>query len=157
MHSNDRAVAALNDLIGRRVVFVFGGPSMGSVLDIHFGPTMRRETPLMNPDLSAEERELQGERSLFIECSWRFRRGDVLSGSGDPTSGPENTFVPVMALVGATLSKISLIEANGVLEPNLEFDDGATLRIFPCTCFEPKDNLNVFVEDESVSFYKSSH
>ena len=153
MHTNDKAVAALNDLIGRRVALVYCGPAGGAVLDIHFGPTMRRKRPLTSPDLCADERELQGERSLFVECSWRFRRDEILCGSGDSLNDSDRIYEPITSLVGATLCRISLVEGGGVLEPSLEFDDGSTLRVFPDTSFHPDDNLTVFVGDDSVPFY----
>jgi hypothetical protein len=133
-----RFSAELDAVSGRRCWAVYYGESTGAVIQVHFERKIARVEPLLNPNLSDEERRFDGEYALYISCAWRLDDDqNVLYSSGDALSHPEGLAAALEPLVGQQLVGVEASPPGW--DATLTFDSGLRLRVF---CDQPNDQDN---------------
>lgn len=113
-------------LVGEPVLWVVSDPVSGAMIE--FGARQRLARPIPNPALPTEQREFEGEKSLFIRCSWELilqNASPDVAGSG---KGAESLEL-LDRLAGMTVTRAEIDEISCNL--TLEFDHVVHLRVNP--------------------------
>jgi hypothetical protein len=136
----------LDAVRGRKCWAVYYGESTGAVIQVHFEQKILRVEPLLNPNLSEDERRFDGEYALYISCAWRLDDNqNILFSSGNALSHPEGLAVALEQLVGQQLVGVEASPPGW--DATLTFDSGLRLRVF---CDQPndQDNYDLFTAAE---------
>jgi len=131
---------ALRALVGSRCAGVIAGIGTGTVLLLDFGASRRRDIEVPNDRLTYEQRTLEYEMALRINCAWRLDGIDrVLCAwtEFNPTTGfPPDCFESV---TGVRVNEVRLTEP--ALDLELAFESDVSLRVF-CDVESEDDGLN---------------
>ncbi len=123
---------------------------------ISYRPPLWREVlrtpPLRNPSISDDQRNYEGELSLYVTCAWRLRTTDqVLYGWTDAADDPAQLTSTLEQLVGKR------VESVGIRRPawdlTIQFEGGQILDIFSdqTSLVDEDDNYSLFTESEILT------
>ena len=108
---------------------VIAGNGSGSVICLDFGRKLPRIKPLKNPTLTEEQRNYEGEYSLYIECAWRLQtKKQVLCSSTSSNMTGQDMLNGLSQLIGGQVVKVAVRALGGDL--TIHFDNGLILLVF---------------------------
>jgi hypothetical protein len=85
--------------------------------------------PATNPHLTDEQRRFEGEKSVFIQCTWNVIAPSAMLSAPPADDRHEKWNRELALIVGATATAASVDEATLTLQ--IEFDNKVALRADP--------------------------
>lgn len=128
------------------------GSGTGSMVTLHFGEKIVRESPLKNKYLSEDMRNYEGEQCLYLEdCDWRIQTStSVLASSLSSNEEGGEMLVALNQLVGKRVTAAQLELPS--FDLRLEFENDLRLVVF---CFgkslEDLDNYTFYSKEHSYT------
>jgi hypothetical protein len=136
----------LKCLIGKECWSIIGGAGTGSNISLAFGEKVPKKRPLKNRSLTDEERNFNGEFSLYITCTWRIDSElEVACGCREDNSAKGPMLRGLQKLVNQRV--ISVCLSPPALDLSLTFENNLSLRIFcdQTSLDEDHDNYTFFL------------
>lgn len=141
----DEMRVSLHRLLHQECWGIGAGEGTGSVLNLHIGEKLLRQTPVANPYLANDLQKYEGEMGLFIECAWRVDSDvEVMCGSGESNINHGLMIEGLGKITGHKIEHFDLLlPAYDLI---LHFSNSLTLRVF-CDQTEltgENDNYSIF-------------
>jgi len=113
-------------LVGNAVLWVLADPRSGALLEL--GRRRPLVRPIPNPTIAAEQREFEGENSLFIQCSWELVLPKTSLAARDQSQDPDSLDL-LDRVKGMSIARAALDESTWNLV--LTFNGNTDLRLYP--------------------------